>query len=188
MWMVRLDDSRRGGGKHAEGASTAEPEYHKFGKKRKAKKEREEKDKAKREEEMSDAEEDDIPPEDEPVDADGRVEAGATVAPEDAARAVDDEMQNDNACETEARETGDGLADEVVFVQEDGMVEPAPADGTRQTEIFAIDQQDSASEKAEGDVEEPDGDDDDDKENGGDVANRLNLASGAEEQYHEGQE
>ena len=112
----------------------------------------------------------------------------ATVVPEDAVRAVDEEMQNDNARETEVRVTGDGFADEVASMQEDGMVEPAPADGTRQTEVFAIDQQDSASGKDEGDVEEPDGVDDDDKENGGDVANRPNLVSGAEEQYYEGQE
>ena len=42
MQVVQLGNSRRGGGKHAEGASTVEPEYNKFDKKglRKSKKER----------------------------------------------------------------------------------------------------------------------------------------------------
>ncbi len=137
---------------------------------------------------MSDAEENDIPRGDDLAGADERAEAGATATPEDDARAGDDEMQNGNARGTEAQETGDGLAHEVVFVREDGIAKPAPVDGMRQTEIFAINEQDSVSEQAEGDGEEPDGDDDEGKENGGDVANRLNLAGGAEERYQEGQE
>ncbi len=92
MQVVRLGNSRRGGGKQAEGASTVEPGYHKFDKKGKMKREKDEKDKAKKDEEMSDAEEDDTMPEDEPIDVDGGAEAVATVAPEDAVRAVDQAM------------------------------------------------------------------------------------------------
>ena len=130
---------------------------------------------------MPDADGDDALPENEPIDEDGAAAAVATAVPEDAT--IDVAMR-----ETEVQANGDEFEDEIVSVQNDEVVEPAPGDSVRQTEVYAIDQLDAASETAEGGAEEPDGDDDDDKENGGDAANRPSRTDGAEQQHLEGQE